>query len=169
MSRTKDTDSNEGFRQLSRIVTVCLIVGIIIVSGFIIYYLLTPEPPYHQFFILNGERKAENYPSQATEGEEIYFYVGVRNYLEKDLTFNVKIFKGNDSTDLTKKEDINAELNQTIGNITIEHGEEWVSDKLTISFLETGNRTVIAQLYEVGDSEEEYLNIVYIRLNITNS
>lgn len=169
MSRQIDSDSENGFKHLSKVVTVSLIAGIIIVSGFTIYYLLTPEPPYHELFILNGEKKGEDYPTEAKTGESIHFYVGVRNYLEKDLTFNVKIYKGNESTDLTKQEDINADLNQTLGNITIENGEEWVSNKLNISFYEAGNRTIIAQLYEVKDSEEIYLNIVYIRLNITES
>lgn len=167
MSRNVGPETDNGFKHLSKVVTVCLIAGIIIVSGFIIYYILTPEPPYHEFFILNAERKGENYPTEASIGENITFYVGVENHLEKDLTFNVKIFKGNESTDLTKQEDINADLNQTIGNHSIKNGEEWVSSALNISFYEPGNRTIIAQLYEVQGIEEKYLNIVYIRLNIT--
>ncbi|TFF97225.1 MAG: DUF1616 domain-containing protein [Promethearchaeota archaeon] len=167
MSKIKKAETTNGFKHLSKVVTICLIAGIIIVSGFIIYYIFTPEPPYHEFFILNGEKKAENYPTNATVGEEIYFYVGIRNYLEKDLTFNISIYKGDNETDLTEWGNLNAEMNITTTNITIKNGEEWVSPKLNITFYEPGKRIIIAELYEVKASENKFLNIVYIRLNIT--
>ena len=48
-------------KQFDLIVKICLVSGIIIISGFIIYYALTPEPGYITFGILNEDREAENY------------------------------------------------------------------------------------------------------------
>jgi len=158
----------ESFQHFDKLVTVCLMAGILIVSGFIIYYLLTPEPPFTTFTILNEEKEMGNYTTNATVGENISFHIGIGNYLERDATFVVNISKGDYNTKISSGGAEDAEFNQTISNITLQHNEEWISDKMNISFYIPGNRTIIAELFEVTFTEKKFLNILYLRINITS-
>lgn len=159
----------KSFQHFDKLLTVCLLIGILIISGFIIYYLLTPEPPFTTFTILNEDKKMENYPTNATVGESIYFYVEIGNYLEREATFGVNISKGDGDTILGSDGAKNAELNYTISNITLQHNDEWSSDQLNISFYIPGNRTIIAELFERSSSGFRFINILYLRINITLS
>ncbi|MFO7794904.1 MAG: DUF1616 domain-containing protein [Promethearchaeati archaeon] len=166
-----DNDNNsrklkESFEHFDKIITICLIAGILIISGFIIYYVVNPEPPFTTVFILNEDKKMEDYPTNATIGENISFYVGIGNYLEREVTFNVNISKGDNNTILGLNGAVNAELNFSISNITLQHNEDWISEKLTISFYTGGNRTLIAQLFENTASGELFINIVYLRIEV---
>ncbi|TXT61189.1 MAG: hypothetical protein BAJALOKI3v1_810012 [Promethearchaeota archaeon] len=160
----------ESFEHFDKLVTVCLLAGILIVSGFIVYYVLNPEPPFTTFTILNEEKEMGNYPTNATIGKNISFYVGIGNYLEREATFAVNISKGNNETTLGPNGAENAEYNFTTPNITLEHNEEWISEQLNISFYIPGNRTIIVELFEViSPSKSIFLNILFLRINVTAS
>ncbi|MBD3197034.1 MAG: DUF1616 domain-containing protein [Candidatus Lokiarchaeota archaeon] len=158
------------YKSFDKIVKISLIAGIIIVSGFIIYYIFTPEPPYHSFFILNEEEQMDNYPTNATVGQNVSFYLGVGNFLEKDLTFRFKILKGDENTTITSSGALNAVLNYTSANYTIQNSFTWISEKLTISFYEAGSRIIIAELYEItSQTSEKFLNILDLEMNISTT
>ena len=83
-----DKDKNlTSWKHFEALLKISLIIGIIIISGFIIYYVLTPEPGYVTFGILNENQEAENYPTQAPFNETIFFYLTVENNLEKVFNF----------------------------------------------------------------------------------
>ncbi|MFX1587558.1 MAG: DUF1616 domain-containing protein [Promethearchaeota archaeon] len=160
---------NEG-NQFDKIVKISLIIGIIVISGFIIYYLLTPEPGYVTFGVLNSDKKAENYPTNATVGENISFYISVGNYLRRDFNFRIEILKGDNNTLLTSSGSINASsyLNTSITNLN--HKMQWMSEMFNISFSQPGtNQIMIAELKEVDISlEETFIDILWLRFNITS-
>jgi len=159
------TISNKHFEKLLK---VCLIIGIVIVSGFIIYYVLTPEPGYATLGILNEEQKAENYPTEATINETISFYLTVGNYLDREFTFRFKIMKGNKHTVMSSSGS-NGSLFLTIGNFTLEPNNERTFGDYNITFSEVGtNQIIIAELWQIKNEVEEFYNIIYLRLNITN-
>ena len=66
-------DDSKGFKHLGKLLTVCLIAGIVIITGFIIYYLYTPESPYHTYTILNEDKRMELYPTNASKGKIFRF------------------------------------------------------------------------------------------------
>ncbi|MFW9937510.1 MAG: DUF1616 domain-containing protein [Candidatus Thorarchaeota archaeon] len=172
MSEKSDDRSNivnEG-NQFDKIVKISLIIGIIVISGFIIYYLLTPEPGYVTFGVLNSDKKAENYPTNATVGENISFYISVGNYLRRDFNFRIEILKGDNNTLLTSSGSINASsyLNTSITNLN--HKMQWMSEMFNISFSQPGtNQIMIAELKEVDISlEETFIDILWLRFNITS-
>ncbi len=167
MNQTKQ-DIKKSYAYFNKLVTFCLITGILIVSGFIIYLVIQPEPPYQTFTILNEDQKMENYPTNATRGEPIYFYVGVGNYLERDLSFRVKILKGNSSTILNETGSYNANWTFTTPNTTIYNNAEWISPQLNISFYAIGERILIAELYEIKPIGYKFLDILWLRINVTN-
>ena len=164
-------DLEESQRALGKIVKISLILGILVVSGFIIYYVLNPEPGYVTFGLLNEDKKAEDYPTTAAINEDIYFYVTVGNYLREEFTFHLKILRGDNETELSSSGSEGAELNFTTKERTLEHQEEWISDKYSISFSDTGeNHIIIVELYQITDEDkEEFYNILFLRINVTAS
>lgn len=158
-------------KQFTRIVGISIFIGIIIVTGFIIYYLLTPEPGFVVFGILNSEGKAEDYPTEAGVGENVFFYTTVDNYLNRDFTFRVEILRGDNDTILSLTEPAkNAESYYNTTEITIKQNERWISDMLNVSFISAGsNQIIIAELWEIIDiSSETFNNNLWLRLNITS-
>ncbi|MFX0135129.1 MAG: hypothetical protein ACFFDN_15915 [Candidatus Hodarchaeota archaeon] len=157
--------SNKHFEILLKI---CLIIGIIVVSGFIIYFVLTPELGYVNFGILNENQEAGPYPKEAGINETISFYLTVGNYLDREFTFKFKIKKGNNDT-LLSSSGSNGSLYVTLGNYTLNPNEKQVFGEYNISFSEAGaNQKIIAELWQIKSELEEFYNIMYLRLNITN-
>lgn len=155
-------------KQFEKIVITSIIIGIVIVTGFIIYYLLTPEPGFVVFGLLNSEGKAENYPTEANVGENISFYVSVENYLNRDFTFKVEILTGDNDTILSSTGYENAKSYYNTTQTTKKHGEVWISEMLNVNFTDSGsNQIIITVLWEIIDnSTKEFYNILWLRLNI---
>ncbi|MFX0028640.1 MAG: DUF1616 domain-containing protein [Candidatus Hermodarchaeota archaeon] len=167
-SKEKIGSNKSNSKEFDTILKICLIIGIIIISGFIIYFVLKPEPGFVTFGILNENQEAENYPTQASVNETISFYMTVDNYLDKVFNFNIKIKKG-DNTTVLSSTGSNGTLQYMI-NSSINHKEKWVSNKLNISFSQVGaNQIIIAELWQNFVSKpEEFYNILWLRLNITS-
>ena len=167
---TKEKEINDleiSNKHFDKLVKICLIIGILIVSGFIIYYLLTPEPGYITFGILNENKEAENYPTEASINETISFYLTVENHLDRDLNFGFKIKKGNNVT-ISSSSGSNGTLYLTLGNFTLNPNESHIYGKYDISFSETGeNQIIIAELWTINNGIEVFFNVLFIRLNIT--
>ena len=169
--RENDEENNlkKSYKQFEVLLKISLIIGILIVSGFIIYYILTPEPGYVTFGILNEDKKAENYPTEASANETISFYVTVGNYINRDFTFQIKIKKGNNHTIRSSLNPSNGTLDFIIGNYTLNNNRNWISVKLNVSFIEIGEtQIVIAELWQIEDDFEHYYTMLWLQLNITN-
>jgi len=161
-------DSKSSDKQFEKILKICLIIGILIVSGFIIYYIFKPEPGYVTFGILNENQEAEGFTTEASINETISFYLTVGNYLKREFTFRFKILKGNNESNLSSSGS-NGTLYLTIGNFTLENNIEQIYGSYNISFSEVGeNQIIIAELWQIKGVVEEFHNILWIRLNITN-
>jgi uncharacterized membrane protein len=157
--------SNKKFENLLKI---CLILGIIIVSGFVVYFILTPEPGYITFGFLNENQEAGSYPTEASVNETISFYLTVENHLDRNFSFEFLIKKGDNDTALSSNGS-NGTLYLTIGNFTIKPKEYQTYGKYNISFSEIGeDHIIIAELWQIKYEIEEFYSILYIRLNITN-
>ena len=156
-------------KQFEKVVITSIIIGIIILTGFIIYYLLTPEPGFVVFGLLNDQKKAENYPTEAKVGDNVSFYVSVENYLNKDFTFRVEILKGDNNTILSSTEPAkNAISYYNTTYITLKHSETWISEMLNVTFMLLGsNQTIIAELWQkINSYTEKFYSNLFLRLNI---
>jgi len=163
-------------KQFEKLLTVCLLVGIIVVGAFVVYYILTPEEGFVEFAVLHqdpntGEWEAENYLVNTTIGQEVNFSFEVLNFLKRDLTFRVKVLTGNGSIINNKlhSPDSGAVLNTTTENYTIPHGQSWNSVKYNITFFEIGeNQMIILELWEIiDDNQEKYWTHLWLRVNVT--
>jgi uncharacterized membrane protein len=165
----ENPEGKEGFKHFGKLLTVCLIAGILIITGFIIFYIVNPESPHHTYAILNEDKHMELYPTNASVGEEIPFYVALGNYLEEDLIFTVKISKGDNTTFLSPYGSLNTEFNYTASNFILAHEKVWISNRLNISFYETGKHIIIAELYGItAELQELIYNVAFIRVNISD-
>ncbi|MFX1419447.1 MAG: hypothetical protein ACFE9N_11055 [Promethearchaeota archaeon] len=172
MNKTIKRDESKDFKisnkQFEKLLKVCLIIGITVISGFIIYFILTPEPGFVTFGILNENQEAGNYPKEATVNETISFFLTVKNGLDREFIFRFKILKGNSETILGSNGS-NGTLYQAIGNFSLNPKESQIYGEYNISFSEVGeDQILIAELWQIKNEIEEYFNIMYWRLNITS-
>jgi uncharacterized membrane protein len=171
MDNTKNLNSlKKNYKEFENILKILLIIGIIIISGFIIYALLTPEPGYWYLGILNSDKKAEDYPTNAAVDENITFYISVGNYLNRDFSFHIEILTGNNDTVLGPSHSLNATSLVNSSIITLPNSVDWISSAFNVSFSEAGtNQIIIAELWEnpsVGI--RRFCDVVYLKLNITS-
>ena len=164
----ENRSNRQSKKQFDFLLKICLIIGIIFVSGFIIYYVFTPEPGYVTFGILNENQEAENYPTQASKNENISFYLTVENNLVSKFSFSIKIKKGNNNTILSSMGS-NGTLEYVVNN-TLDYSNIWISNKLNVSFSQLGaNQIIIAELWQIGNNAiEKFFDILWLRLNITS-
>ncbi len=156
-------------KAFGKIVRISLILGIIAVSGVIVYYLLNPEPGYIDFGILNSNKKAEDYPTEVAANESVDFYVTVGNYLNREFKFCVKVLKGDNETEIKDSGSEGAHLNFTTKEKTLKSGENWMSEELSFSFEKAGQgQVLIVELWEITKDEKEFYNILYLRLEVTS-
>ncbi len=118
---------------------------------------------------MNSDKKAENYPTNATVGENVTFYASVGNYLNRDFSFRIEILKGNNETNLGPTGSSNAISFLNSSTIELQHGENWMN-AFNVSFSLLGNnQTIIAELWETNiGPNDKYWEIFWIRLNITS-
>jgi len=63
----------------------------------------------------------------------------------------------------------NGTLDYSIGNFTLNHNDNWISEQLNASFSEVGeNQIIITELWQIKSEIEEFYDTLYLRLNITN-
>jgi len=157
-------------KQFDFLLKICLIIGIIVVSGFIIFYIIKPEPGYVHLGILNSEKKAENYPTNASVGQNISFYITVENQMKREFSFRAEILKGDNNTILTSSGSINATSYFNTTKITLSHNQFWISEILNVSFSQPGaDQTIIVEIWEIPSSGmEKYFDMLWLRLNITS-
>ena len=161
-------------KQFQKILKISLLMGIVIVSGFITYYIwyynVSQEEDYVGFGILNHRQEAEDYPTVAYVDQPIDFYVTVENELKRDFRFRVKVYRCNNQTILSSDGAENAEYLFSTDKETLKPHEDWESDKLTVSFPQAGDKqAIIVQLFEYTDSDRDFYDILWIRLRIISS
>ena len=168
INMNKNGNLKASYKQFEILLKISLIIGIIIVSGFIIYYLLTPEPGYVTSGILNQDKKAENYPTKAKVNESIPFYITVGNYMNRDFLFQLKIKKGNNNTLIGQNIPSNGTLDFIIGNFSLIHKENWISERIDVSFSEPGeNQRLIVEVWQIKNKDVEFNSNLWMWLNIT--
>jgi uncharacterized membrane protein len=163
-------DVKKSYQEFNKFLMVLLVIGILIISGFVIFALLTPESGYITYGLLNADRRAENYPTNTTVGENITFYVSFGNYLNRDFSFRIELLKGDNETVLLPTGSVNATSYLNTSTILLPHGNSWISDAFNISFTQPGdNQTIIAELWETNiGPEDKFWEIAWMRLNVTS-
>jgi len=166
----EEENNRESKKQFENLLKICLIIGIIVISGFIIYYLVTPEPGFVSLGILNSEKKAENYPTNGTVGQNISFYITVENQMNREFSFRIETLKGDNSTSVNSSGSLDATSYFNTTKITLLHNQFWISEELNVSFSQPAlNQRIIVVLWEIKNTGiERYFNNLFLWLNITS-
>lgn len=82
--------------KLNRALFVFLAAAIVVTSGFIIYMNVTPQNinKFTEFYVLNTEGKASDYPEQVTVDNPVGVLLGVVNHEYQPADYNVEIKMG---------------------------------------------------------------------------
>ena len=88
--------SNEFLRpgtKLDKILTVILVISIIIAAGMIIYVITTPKigEKFTEFYILDTNDKADNYPVDLVIGVPFELIVGIVNHEYNDINYTMQV------------------------------------------------------------------------------
>jgi len=72
---------------------IFLSVAIVVTTGLIVYLKLTPQKvnKFTEFYVLNAEGKALDYPEQVTAGSPVYVILGVVNHEYQPTTYRIEI------------------------------------------------------------------------------
>ena len=157
--------------QFQKILKISLLMGIIIVSGFIGYYIwyysVSHEEDHIGFGILNHRKEAEDYTTVAYVDQPIDFYVTVENELSREFTFKVRVYRGPAHTQLSSDGSQNAIHLFSTDKETLRPGEDWESDELTITFPENGsNQVLLVELWEYPEGDRDFYDILWLRIHI---
>ena len=134
--------------------TVSIVIGIIIIIGVIgVFYLVLnpiPSEKFTEFYLLDSDAKAINYPTNLSAGEKSNLAVVVVNHEYSKSSYQIKILQDNQ---LLKKE-----------NITLDNGA-----KKEIPFQFTagpaGQDKLEFKLYKIPDTENIY-RYLYLQVNV---
>ena len=159
------------FKQFQKILKILLLFGIIIVSGFIIYYVwyfnFSQEEDYVGFGVLNRRKEAENYPTVAYNNQPVEFYITVENQLSRDFTFKIRVYRGDNQTKLSSDGSENAHYLYSTDKETLKPRKDWMSEKLSVTFTVNGtNQIIIVELWEYSIDERDFYDILWLRLDI---
>ena len=166
-SKESDDIKIKGKLDFRKLLTFLLILGIIVVSCFIMYNIIKPKSGYITFGILNSEKNAD-FQKECLVGENISLYVFIGNHINRELNFRLEILKGDNNTYLALNQPTNGSSFLNISS-HISDGLDWMSNLINVSFTEPGiNKLVIAELWLIKeDSTEYFYNSLYQRLNVT--
>lgn len=119
------------------VVAVALLVGL---TG-LVYVAVTPQQsvdPYTEFYVLNSEDRAADYPTNLTVGERATVVVGVVNHEEQRMTYTLLV-RADGRTLVTRRVDVDRD-------------QRW-EDSVSYSFDSPGRVRVRFLLYRGTDPE----------------
>jgi uncharacterized membrane protein len=129
----------------NRIVVIILSVAIVVTAGFIVYLRLTPQSgdKFTEFYLLNSEGQAGDYPEVVTVGNPVDIILGVVNHEYEPLPYHIYI-----QIDGTEVQNIN------VGTLAYE--QKW-QEKVSFTPQEVGERQKVDFILYKNGSTEPYL------------
>lgn len=111
---------------------------------------------YTEFYILNAEGRAEDYPSQLTLGEPVELIVGVVSH-EYELTSYRLVIK------------VGGSLLEVVKTGPLSHMEKW-EESVSFTPQTAGERQEVAlRLYKVGEADPCFETPIHFYINVTES
>jgi len=136
-----------------RVLSIVLVLVILGVVAFIIYTVADPQnkEKYTEFYILNAEGRAAEYPAELNIGEETGLILGIINRERKAESYRVEVI-------------INNTMVNAIDPITLKHDEKF-EQVITLTPDEPGdNQKVEFLLYKQG--QQEVYRALHLLVNV---
>jgi len=131
-------------RQLNKLLSILMAIAIIGAVGILIYTVALPRAGerFTEFYLLNPEGKAENYPHELVQGEEGRIIMRIVNREHETTGYRVELT-------------IDGKKQREIGPITLGHEEQWEQEEVFIAARAGPNQKVEFLLYK-GTNTESY-------------
>ena len=135
------------------IVLALIIIGVIGITGYIVLNSRYVEN-FTEFYMLNLEGKANDYPSEIKVGEYVEVIIGVINHENDVMRYRLDIkIDGADDTEIT--------------GITLENDEKW-EESVGFSIDKSGNNQKVEFIIYENEGIEPYLEPLYLFVNVTD-
>ncbi len=144
-----------GTTKLDRALSISLVVVIVAALGCLGYVIAIPKPgeKFTEFYILNIEGKAENYPQQVILGEPVDIVIGVVNREYQPASYRVGIT-------------IDGVENSQVGIGTLAHEEKREKRVSFIPQVAGEKRKVEFHLYKNGEDEPYFENPLHLYIDV---
>ncbi|MBA3045801.1 MAG: DUF1616 domain-containing protein [Euryarchaeota archaeon] len=149
--------------------TILIVIGIVICSGFITYTIVKPSiaEPYTNFYIYDSNMTMQNYPLNITVNETASVIVGIANYEQTTVNYTIIAGIENASVVIYGNNWDNATMltsNVSTGrNITMAHEAEF-QNKFSFIFSNPGIYKVVWQL-QIEGLDTDYELHLWIKVN----
>lgn len=144
-----------GTTKLDRALSISLVVVIVAALGCLGYVIAIPKPgeKFTEFYILNIEAKAENYPQQVILGEPVDIVIGVVNREYQPASYRVGIT-------------IDGVENSQVDIGTLAHEEKREKRVSFIPQVAGEKRKVEFHLYKNGEDEPYFENPLHLYIDV---
>jgi uncharacterized membrane protein len=121
---TLDVSLPKAEQRIDRALTLILGVAIIIAVTSLAYVIVAPKTgeKFTEFYLLNAERRADNYPTNLTVGEEASVIIGITDHEYRPITYTVEVWLINQTMVYN---------NSTHNNETL-YTHAWFMDSVTV-------------------------------------
>ena len=101
-------------RSWKKVINVVLVLIIISTIGVIVYIAVNPNKgeTFTEFYILNEDGQASNYPEELNVGEATSIILGIVNHERQNMTYHIEI-------------EIEGTAVKQISDIELDHQEQW--------------------------------------------
>ncbi|MGA9048419.1 MAG: DUF1616 domain-containing protein [Dehalococcoidia bacterium] len=141
---------------LNKVLLAVLSAAILVTLGLIIYLQLTPVPSdrFTEFYLLNAEGKAADYPSEAHAGMPVTVTLGVINHEGNTETYSINVVS-------------NGTAIQSVSVPALAQDQKW-EGKTSFTLSTAGdNQTVQFYLFMNNDAKPHINDPLLLRLNVT--
>jgi uncharacterized membrane protein len=144
----------EGRSRLDRSLSVVLALAIVAAIGTLIYVVAAPKvgEKFTEFYILNTDGVAADYPADLSVGEEAELILGIINHEQEPAIYYVKIA-------------IDAEQVQQTESIALANNESW-EEAVSFSPTKTGDEQKVEFLLYKNNESEWYLS-THLWINVS--
>lgn len=141
--------SMKGQKLWEGLLAVLLLIAICGAIGTIVYVVNSPKvgEKFTEFYILDPEGKAENYPKEITLGNEGKVIVGIVNHEQETMTYGVEI-------------DIDGDKVSDTGSIPLDNQAKW-EQEVNFAPTRTGLSQKVEFLLYKGQSSEPYQRLYF--------
>jgi len=162
--------SSNDMRDEEKTIAVAVLSAIIILAGLLVYMSLTPAPQesFIVLYLLDSEKKAENYPQLLVLGKNDTFllWVGVENFMGRVeySSVLVKVDDGKGHVDPSPIDPVYRFEKVLLNKETWEF-------PITVSINQTGNHRIVFELWLFNEFENvfSYSDWCNIRLDVVES
>jgi uncharacterized membrane protein len=139
-----------------KILYACLALAILLAIGSLVYVIATPKEGerFTEFYILNVDGQAENYPEQVAAGEPVELIIGVVNHEYQALSYRIDIV-------------IEGATNKEIAVDELAHQEKWED---VVSFIPQSSgegQRVDFWLYKNTETEPCFEEPLHLYIDVT--